>query len=98
MTIQYTKMGGADGPTKQEIVTAGKKIVPFIPTQFDEYYHFYNEDQRYKIKTYNDGSVDARSSFRLMPKEIDWTNDTLYNLVSKYYIPSEVKKGDELYQ
>lgn len=92
ITTQYTKPGGTESHIRRDIVTAGKKVAAFIPIQFDEIYHFYTESERWKIKTYNDGIVPARSSFLLMPKEIDWTQRNLYDLVSKYYIPSEPKQ------
>lgn len=96
LTTQYKKIGGVDGATVREIVTAGKKIVPFIPTQFDEYYHFYADGRSRKVKTYNDGIVGARSSFLNMPEEIDWTGKgSFYDEVSKYYIPSEKKKKED---
>ncbi len=93
ITTQYTKPGGVESNIRRDIVTAGKKVAAFIPIQFDEIYHFYTEDGKWLIKTYNDGIVAARSSFMLMPKEINWTNKNLYELVSKHYIPSE--KGRE---
>lgn len=89
ITTQYTKPGGQESHIRRDIVTAGKKVAAFIPIQFDEIYHFYNEDRKWMIKTYNDGIVAARSSFLLMPPEIDWTKKNLYELVSKHYIPSE---------
>lgn len=89
LTTTYTKVGGQESNIRRDIVTAGKKIVPFIPTQFDEYYHFYTENGKWMIKTYNDGIVPARSSFLLIPKEIDWTKRNLYELVSQYYIKGE---------
>jgi hypothetical protein len=89
ITTQYTKPGGTESHIRRDIVTAGKKVAAFIPIQFDEIYHFYCEDGRYKIKTYNDGIVAARSSFLLMPKEIDWSDSNLYEKLSKYYIKSE---------
>ena len=54
--------------------------------QFDEIYHFYTENGEFKIKTYNDGIVAARSSFLLMPQEITWTKANLYEKISKYYV------------
>jgi len=94
LTTTYTKVGGVESNIRRDIVTAGKKIVPFIPTQFDEFYHFYTESDRWKVKTYNDGIVAARSSFLLMPREIDWTEKNFYELISKYYIPSERKQDN----
>lgn len=91
ITTQYTKPGGTESHIRRDIVTAGKKVAAFIPIQFDEIYHFYCEEGNYKIKTYNDGIVAARSSFLLMPQEITWTKANLYEKVSKYYIPSEKK-------
>lgn len=91
LTTTYTKVGGAESNIRRDIVTAGKKIVPFIPTQFDEVYHFYAENQEWKVKTYNDGIVAARSSFLKMPKEIIWTERDFYDIVSQYYIPTEKK-------
>jgi hypothetical protein len=94
LTTTYTKVGGGESNIRRDIVTAGKKIVPFIPTQFDEVYNFQAENGRWFVKTYNDGIVQARSSFLLMPKEIDWTERNFYELVSKYYIQSEKGKQD----
>lgn len=94
ITTQYTKPGGVESNIRRDIVTAGKKVAAFIPIQFDEIYHFYCENERWMIKTYNDGIVAARSSFLRMPKMIDWTEKNLYELVSKYYIPSERKKEE----
>lgn len=91
LTTTYTKVGGGESNIRRDIVTAGKKIVPFIPTQFDEVYNFTCESGRWKVLTYNDGIVAARSSFMLMPKEIDWTEKNFYDEVSRYYIPSEKK-------
>ena len=95
LTTQYTKVGGADSHIRRDIVTAGKKIVPFIPTQFDEYYHFYCEDGKYLIKTFNDGVVAARSSFVTMPKIIDWTNKDPFKKISAAYIKTEKKEGEQ---
>lgn len=89
ITTQYTKLGGQESHIRRDIVTAGRKVAAFIPIQFDEIYHFYTENERWKIKTYNDGIVAARSSFLLMPKEIDWTEKNLYELVSQYYIKTK---------
>ena len=95
ITTQYTKPGGLESHIRRDIVTAGKKVAAFIPIQFDEIYHFEVENDKWKIKTHNDGIVAARSSFLLMPKEIDWTDKNLYELVSKYYIPSEKNEKKE---
>lgn len=91
ITTQYTSIGGKESHIRRDILTAGKKVAAFIPGNFDEIFHFYVEDQRWKARTYNDGIVAARSSFTTMPKEIDWTDKDFYECVSKYYIPSEVK-------
>lgn len=92
VTTQYTKPGGQESHIRRDILTAGKKIAAFLPIDFDEFYHFYTEDNQWMCKTYNDGIVPARSSFLLMPKEINWTNKNFYEQVSKYYIPSERKQ------
>jgi hypothetical protein len=86
LTTTYTKMGGQDSHIYRSILTAGKKIATFIPTQFDEVYHFYVDNGLWKIKTFNDGIVPARSSFLLMPQEIEWTKQNLYELLEQYYI------------
>lgn len=94
ITTQYIKPGGQESHIRRDILTAGRKIAAFIPSQFDEFYHFYTEDSRWKVKTYNDGIVSARTSFLTMPKEIDWTEKNFYELVSKYYISSEKKTNE----
>jgi hypothetical protein len=86
LTTQYTGMDGKDSHIYRSILTAGKKIATYIPTQFDEVYHFYVDDQQWKIRTYNDGIVPARSSFLRMPKEVTWTDQNLYELLEQYYI------------
>jgi len=92
ITTTYTKVGGQESHIRRDILTAGKKVAAFIPIDFDEVYHFYTEEEKWKVKTYNDGIVAARSSFLNMPKVIDWTDKSLYDEVSKYYIPSENKE------
>ena len=91
ITTTYTKVGGQESHIRRDILTAGKKVAAFLPVDFDEYYHFYVEEGRYKVKTYNDGIVAARSSFLLMPQEIDWSRSNLYEKLSKYYIKNENK-------
>lgn len=88
ITTQYTSIGGKDSHIRRDILTAGKKIAAFLPSQFDEIFHFYVEDGEYKAKTFNDGIVAARSSFSLMPREITWTKKNFYEQVSKYFIQS----------
>lgn len=91
VTTTYVKMGGTESHIRRDILTAGRKIAAFLPIHFDEIYHCYTEDGQWLIKTYNDGIVAARSSFLNMPKTINWTEKSLYDQVSKYYIPSEKK-------
>lgn len=91
ITTQYTKMGGVESHIRRDILTAGKRPAAFLPSQFDEIFHFYVEDRKWKARTYNDGIVAARSSFLMMPEDIDWTNKDFYECVSKYYVKSEVK-------
>jgi hypothetical protein len=92
LTTQYTGMDGKDSHIYRSILTAGKKIATFIPTQFDEVYHFYVENEQWRVKTFNDGIVPARSSFLRMPKDITWTDKNLYELVEQYYIKEEPKQ------
>jgi len=86
LTTTYSKMGGQESHIFRSILTAGKKIATYIPTQFDEVYHFYIENQQWMVRTYNDGVVPARSSFVLMPKDVNWTKQDLYKLLTEYYI------------
>lgn len=81
----------------RSIVTAGRKVAAYIPTQFDDVYMFgYSEvgggevqaDGRrsegkteYHILTQPSGEDDAKCSFRLR-KSTDFTNANLYELLS----------------
>lgn len=85
------KTNAKTGATKidQKIVTSGPTIAAQIPTMFDEIYHFYTEagidSSIFKVRTYNDGIDFARSSFRAMPGEIEWTNSMFYNQIKPYF-------------
>ena len=105
VTVTYnsaSKIKTEDGTTISEqksehlIVTEGRKLAPQIPLTFDEVYHFYVESSfgnlEYKIKTYNDGDVIARTSFANVPGEIEWKNENFYRIMSPYY---GVKKSEE---
>ena len=90
LTVTHQKPGGAISHTTQSILTAGKKIAAYIPTQFDEVYYFFTETidgkPRYKVRTFNDGQVAARTSFLSMPGEFDWTDNlNFYGGISKFF-------------
>jgi hypothetical protein len=80
-----SKLWNKESHIFRSILTAGRKIAAYIPTQFDEIYHCYIKNGLWKIKTVNDGIMPARSSFLQMPAEIDWTKQDLYKLLKQYY-------------
>lgn len=88
VTIQYKTLKGEE-KTEKLILTAGRKVAGTIPIRFDEVYNFYVESgfgaTAYKVKTYNDSDVFARTSFAGMPGEIDWTNNNFYNLIQPHF-------------
>ncbi|MEX0595362.1 MAG: hypothetical protein WD512_02600, partial [Candidatus Paceibacterota bacterium] len=106
VTVSYSsanKIKSEDGETvtseqktERLIVTEGRKLAPKIPLTFDEVYNFYVESSfgnvDYKIKTYNDGDVIARTSFSGVPGEMSWTNQHFYNLIKPFF--SEPKPED----
>ena len=76
----------------RQIVTAGKKISAFIPTRFDETYHFGWQlpelgDNLTKPKniciTSSFGEDDARTAYPF-PEKIDFTGKSLYEEMKKY--------------
>lgn len=78
--------------TTRSIVTAGRKVAAYIPTQFDEAYHFchkqgdaFNANSRITriVLTENDGTDYAKTAYRL-PKEIDFTDKSLYDEMKKF--------------
>lgn len=105
VTITYNSnnraKSGDENQQKSErlIVTEGRKLAPKIPILFDEVHHFYVESSfgtvAYKVKTYNDGDVIARTSFANVPGEIDWTNQNYFTILKKYFAE---KKPDEVIQ
>lgn len=72
----------------RSIVTAGKKVAAYIPTQFDEVYLFGTQEVGglfpgdhkilHKMMTVTNGDDDAKTAFRLAP-ETDFTEDNLYD-------------------
>ena len=92
LKVDHYKVGGQISHTTQDILTAGRKIAAFIPTQFDEIYYFRaeadptNNKSKYLVRTFNDGEVAARTSYIDMPPEIDWTGSrNFYGFISKYF-------------
>jgi AAA domain len=76
----------------RSIVTAGRKVAAYIPTQFDEVYHFAFErpdlgEINPKIKRIcKTESVDedyAKTAYRI-PATIDFTDKSLYDELTKY--------------
>lgn len=99
VTVSYNsanKIKSEDGETvtseqktERLIVTEGRKLAPKIPLTFDEVYNFYVESSfgrvEYKVRTYNDGDVIARTSFSGVPGDIEWSHKNFYNLIKPYF-------------
>jgi hypothetical protein len=67
---------------KTQILTAGKKIAPFVPCIFDECYYFETESSTEGVKRYayteDFGGNTAKSALQL-PYKIDLTNKSFYD-------------------
>ena len=76
--------------TSRSIVTSGKKVAAYIPTQFDEMYNFTVLDSqlgssnlRHVCSTEARGDDNAKTAYHL-PGTIDFTNGSLYKEITKY--------------
>lgn len=92
--VLTSEQAGPPGTTiktiTRKIVTAGSKIAAYIPAQFDEVYHFAtdsgsafdaNSATRHICLTQGFGDDSAKTAYNL-PKEIDFTNDSLFDKIS----------------
>ena len=89
----YYKEGGKESNTVNTILTQGKRIAALLPGMFNEVYNFFNTLEmgktQYRVRTANDGTTDARSSFKRMPDEIDWTDCVNFHEFIKQFYASE---------
>lgn len=86
----YMKAGGTESHRTIDIMTAGRKIVPVVYTMFDEIYNFTVDsstgEDKFLIRTRNDGEVPARTCYREMPSLVDWTESSnVYNYLKQFY-------------
>ena len=81
-------------------MTGGKKIAAYLPTAFDEAYHFFVESDafsggtpKFKVATTHTGE-DWAGTVLPLPPIIEWTNENFFNLLQKYikepYVAPEV--------
>ena len=97
--LEVTRENIMKGTTtiSRSLMTGGKKIAAYLPTAFDEAYHFYvdspmspGERPRFKVATVHMGD-DWAGTVLPLPPIIDWTHRNLYEVIQSYlrnpYVP-----------
>lgn len=82
--------------TSRALLTGGKKVAAGLPVDFDEAYHFDvqpsfdGSEPRYTVVTRNTGWDWAKTALPI-PLRIDFTNDSLYDLIMKELVKAKLE-------
>lgn len=93
MTVTSDNIITGKSVTKRRLMTGAKGVAAYLPTCFDEIYHFYTETglgavgsdnpPTYKVATQDVGEDYAKTALWL-PPTIEWTNKDFYKILQGY--------------
>lgn len=102
IAVERNNLQTGSSTVSRRLMTGAKGIAAYLPTMFDEAYHFYvesdafsNKPPKFKVKTIHSGDDWAKTVLPL-PPEIDWTNQNFYELLRKYIKEPYVAPKDEV--